>query len=221
MAGMTRLLTIALFGAAAAGAGASSTIDPANKFAWGENVGWTNWRDANGGAAGVRVEDTYLEGFVWGENVGWIHLGSGPANCGAYTNSSGADFGVNILENGDLSGFAWGENIGWINFNTAPSLAGFGQQARWDASAARFRGYAWGENVGWINLDDSAKFVGSELPCGLDLNGDNSIGFGDLNILLSAFNLSGPCLVGDVNGDNAVNFADLNLLLSSYNLACP
>jgi len=214
-------IVVALMSALAAGAGVASTIDPTDKFAWGENIGWTNWRDANGGVQGARVEETFLEGFVWGENVGWINLGQGPANCGAYSNSSGDDFGVNILENGNLSGFAWGENIGWINFNTASSLAGFGQQARWDASAARFRGYAWGENVGWINLDDGDHFVASELPCGLDLNNDNSIGFGDLNILLSAFNLSGPCLIGDVNGDNAVNFADLNLVLSSYNQPCP
>ena len=25
-----------------------SIIHPVRKFAWGENVGWTNWRDANG-----------------------------------------------------------------------------------------------------------------------------------------------------------------------------
>jgi hypothetical protein len=32
---------------------AQSNIDPANKFAWGENIGWTNWRDAGGAAQGV------------------------------------------------------------------------------------------------------------------------------------------------------------------------
>ncbi len=207
--------------ACASGAFAASTIDPAHKFAWGENIGWTNWRDANGGVSGVEVHDNFLRGFIWGENVGWINVGQGPANCGMYANTSGADFGVNILPSGELTGFAWGENIGWINFDTRASLSGFGQQARFIASAGRFRGYVWGENVGWINLEDPTHFVGSSIPCGLDINGDDLIGFADLNIVISAFNTSGPCLVGDVNGDGAVNFSDLNLIISSFNEACP
>ena len=57
-------------------ASAQSTIDPMHKFGWGENIGWTNWRDANGGDDGVVVGSTFLSGFIWGENVGWIHLNS-------------------------------------------------------------------------------------------------------------------------------------------------
>jgi hypothetical protein len=30
-----------------------SNIDPAHQSAWQENCGWLNWRDADGGAAGV------------------------------------------------------------------------------------------------------------------------------------------------------------------------
>src|SRR5690606_11465691 len=60
---------------------AQSNIDTVDKHAWGENIGWTNWRDANGGAQGVIFGLRFAEGFVWGENVGWINLGDGsPSN---------------------------------------------------------------------------------------------------------------------------------------------
>ena len=52
-----------------------SNVDFDQKFAWAENVGWTKWRDADGGAVGVVVGDTVLSGFIWGENVGWINVG--------------------------------------------------------------------------------------------------------------------------------------------------
>ncbi|MEZ6235479.1 MAG: GC-type dockerin domain-anchored protein [Phycisphaerales bacterium] len=142
-----------------------SDIDANHKHAWGENIGWTNWRDANAASQGVRLLPSvsaprFLAGFAWSENCGWINMGDGtPVNGTAYANTTGADHGVNIQPNNLLSGLAWGENIGWINFNTAPTLLAFGQEARWDPAARRFRGYAWGENVGWINLDDTQHFI--------------------------------------------------------------
>lgn len=146
----------------ATSATAQSNINPTDKFAWGENIGWTNWADANGGLDAVLVEATFLGGFVWGENVGWVNLGDGsPANGTAYANVTGLDHGVNVAPDGTLSGMAWGENIGWVNFDTSSQGA---DRARFDVSAGRFRGFAWGENVGWINLDDSSAFVGVDLP---------------------------------------------------------
>ncbi|MGE3165413.1 MAG: hypothetical protein AB7O52_10950 [Planctomycetota bacterium] len=143
---------------AGAGVSAQSNIEPANSFAWGENVGWTNWQEANGGLDGVRVEATFLGGFVWCENAGWLNLGDGTPGAGtSYANVNGTDFGVNIAPDGTLDGFGWGENIGWVNFDTSSLGA---NRARFDAVASRFRGYAWGENVGWINLDDATSFVG-------------------------------------------------------------
>ena len=135
-----------------------SNIDPSHKFAWGENVGWLNWRDANDGRSGVQVNATFLSGYIWAENVGWINVGNGlPANGVSYANGDGAEFGVNIdLATGDLRGLGWGESIGWANFETQ-SLGV--SRARFDFADARFRGYAWGENVGWINLDDATHFV--------------------------------------------------------------
>ena len=137
------------------GAVAQSNVDPVHKYAWTENVGWTNWRDANGSAEGVFVDipNGYLSGYIWGENVGWINVGNGN---GPYANQTGADFGVNLDPGGDLDGYGWAENVGWVNFDTRSHAP---DQARYDAAAARFRGYAWGENIGWINLDDATHYV--------------------------------------------------------------
>jgi hypothetical protein len=138
---------------------AQTDIDPVNKYCWQENAGWMNWRDANGGAQGVRDLMTCLSGFIWCENIGWVNVGDGtPANGTTYTNAMGVDFGVNVQQTGALSGFGWGENVGWINFSGG-AMASPPQPARLDLISGRFRGYAWGENIGWINLDDAAKFV--------------------------------------------------------------
>src|SRR5438876_1154153 len=95
-----------------------SDIDPVNKFSWQENCGWMDWRDANGAGQGVRDRQTFLSGYIWCENTGWVSVGGGaPVNGVSYSNSSGADSGVNVAADGSLSGFAWGENVGWINFS--------------------------------------------------------------------------------------------------------
>lgn len=161
---------------------ADSHIDPVNKHAWSENVGWTNWRDAGtpAGTQGVAVHASFLAGFVWAENAGWINLGDGDPGApgGAephYGNTDGADFGVNLdPATGLLSGLAWGENVGWINFDTfvdSPDLAvGF-------LCDGRLSGWVWGENVGWFNLSAAAPghFValdGRARPYPCDLNRD-------------------------------------------------
>ena len=188
---------------------AQSNIDPANKFAWGENVGWTNWLDANVSNDGVIVGTDFLEGFVWGENVGWINVGDGtPTNGTDYANVNGTDFGVNVLGDNDLDGFAWGENIGWINFGWG-AAADEADRARFDFGAGRFRGYAWGENVGWINLDDAVHFVAATcISCQL---------FGD--IVDVSFAAIPDCLV-DVSDLLCVldDFADPGLCLGDGDL---
>ena len=192
---------------------ASSNIDPVDKFAWSENTGWLNWRDADAAAAGVSVLNDHLAGFIWGENIGWINTGDGN---GPYANTTGLDFGVNILATDYLSGLAWGENVGWINFDTEPTLGADG--ARFDRAANRFRGYAWGENIGWINLDDGTHFVGVTPLCPGDVDGDLDIDFDDLNAVLSNWNTPGP--VGDLNGSGLVDFDDLNEVLSNWGVNC-
>jgi hypothetical protein len=210
----TSIITLIALGIAA-GARAQSNIAPSDKHAWCENIGWTNWRDAQSGMSGVLVNATFLEGYIWSENAGWINVGNGS---GPYTNATGLTFGVNIGASGFLDGFAWGENIGWINFGTQPFIGADG--ARYDANSNRFRGYAWGENVGWINLDDNTFFVGT--VCTGDTNGDNLVNFTDLNTVLTNFGMTGPpgSIPGDFNADGVVNFTDLNLVLTNFGVDC-
>lgn len=152
----------AVAAAAPAAASTTSNIDSANRFAWGENIGWINMRGQGTGPVDAPPPvfwATFASGFAWGENVGWINLGDGsPANGVSYSNTSANDFGVNVDSSNPanilLSGFAWGENIGWINFDGSSTG---GPTARVSVNAAgQFSGFAWGENVGWINFDGSS-----------------------------------------------------------------
>jgi hypothetical protein len=124
---------LAAIALAAAGAAAAENIDPELKFAYGENVGWINFRPSQG--PGVTVTASAVTGFAWAENVGWINLS--PV-AGGVTNDG----------QGNLSGFAWGENVGWINF--APTGAGVRITAQ-----GFFVGKAWGENIGWISFNSN------------------------------------------------------------------
>lgn len=190
---------------------AQSNIDPDHEVAWCENVGWTNWRDANETSDGVSVRTTFLAGFVWAENVGWINVGDGsPENGVHYSNEDANDFGVNIdPESGDTFGLAWGENIGWINFDTAEALAE--QRARFDSCEHRFLGYAWGENIGWINLNDDENFVGVG-PCEFgDYDCDGDVDLDDFAHFLEK--VAGPdvdanCPVFDSDDDGDVDWVD-------------
>src|ERR1039458_10869346 len=58
---------------------AATTIDAANKYAYGANIGWMNWYadGANGAVIGAYV----CFGYIYSANVGWINLCSrSPAN---------------------------------------------------------------------------------------------------------------------------------------------
>ena len=157
---------------------AQSNIDTTNMHAWSENVGWTNWRDADGASAGVLVGGTFMGGFIWSENVGFINVGDGtPANLVNYANIDGVDSGVNIESNGDLHGLAWGENVGWFKFDGG-AMATPPLPARIECDG-RLTGFVWGENVGWLNLDDltPGKFVSVDaatVPIDCDMNHDGA-----------------------------------------------
>jgi len=93
--------------------GLAENIDPYNdgsKYAYGENVGWFNFKPSQG--PGVAVREGKVIGYVWQENIGWINLS--PTSYG----------GVTYDSQWQLSGYAWSENLGWINFNpTVPVTA--------------------------------------------------------------------------------------------------
>jgi len=145
-----KTLLAALLIWAAEGSMASSNVDPSLRYAWGENVGWSNARPAKGG---ITATPHLLSGYGWGENVGWINFGDGTPDSGDfYSNTSNTDFGVNLDGEGHLTGYAWGENIGWIKFGTVQG----GEVILTPAGV--FSGYAWGENIGWITMGAAYGF---------------------------------------------------------------
>jgi hypothetical protein len=144
---------------------AATTIDLANKYAYGANIGWMDWRGdiANGAVIGEYV----CSGYIYAANVGWINLGGGtPTNGIYYQNLSANDFGVNQDGLGNLRGLAYGANIGWINFeNTgAPRL---------DLKSGRMTGFVYSANCGWISLSNALAFVQTDtIAPGADSDGN-------------------------------------------------
>ena len=130
---------------------AATTIDPINKYAYGANLGWTDWTGdtANGAVIGQYV----CSGYIYSANVGWINLGSGsPTNGIYYQNLSATDFGVNLDGLGNLNGYAWGANIGWINFTNTGA-------PRINMINGQMSGYVWSANCGWISLSNTVAYV--------------------------------------------------------------
>lgn len=136
---------------------ADSTINNTDKYAYGANIGWINFKhDQPAPPEGAVVGEFVCSGFVYSANCGWIHLGDGtPVNGVQYQNNAANDFGVNVtghtsgggLCEADLRGFAYGANIGWINFEALGD-------PRIDLSTGKFNGYAYSANCGWINLGE-------------------------------------------------------------------
>ena len=128
----------------------ASNVHPDEKYCWGENIGFLNWRDAGSPAdtQGVRMlpasDPSYsiLSGFIWAENVGWISVGDGAPDSGPiYSLTSGSDTGVNVAPDGSLSGYAWGENVGWINLDDSNVYVSFVCPADFNAD-----GFATGDD---------------------------------------------------------------------------
>ena len=75
-------------------------------------------------------------------------------------------------------------------------------------------------------IDDFVAYVvdcSGTTPCPGDLDGDGTIGLGDLSVLLSNFGtVSGAEPEdGDLTGDGAVDLGDLSALLSVFGTTCP
>jgi hypothetical protein len=162
-------------------AGAASSVNAVNKYAYGANLGWIDWRgDITSGAV---IGEYVCSGYIYAANVGWINLGSGsPANNIQYQNNSGSDFGVNQDGQGNLRGYAYGANIGWLNFEAtgAPKV---------DLQTGIISGYVWSANCGWISLSNAMAYVQSDtIAPGVDSNSDGIpdawelLNFGTLNI---------------------------------------
>ena len=102
------------------------TIDQANKYAWGEKIGWINFGTNNGS---IHITDSQITGYAWSENYGWINL-------------QPSSFGVTNNGNGGLAGFAWGEQIGYLDFSGVTI-----------DSSGNFHGYADSDTFGRVSFN--------------------------------------------------------------------
>ena len=134
---------------------AESTIDPANKNAYGANIGWVDARAD--GTNGMVVGEFYCSGYLYSANIGWIHVGDGsPMNGQYYAQNYSSDYGVNHDGQGNLTGFAYGANIGWINFEQECG------KPHVNLRTGDLSGSVWSANVGWIALDTLQAHVRTE-----------------------------------------------------------
>lgn len=203
-----------------AGAGSSSyaatTINAANRFAYGANLGWMDWRGdvANGVVIGAFV----CSGSIYAANVGWIHLGDGtPANGIRYQNNLGADFGVNHDGTGNLRGFAYGANIGWLTFTNRDSTGAIYDGPKVDLLTGHLSGFVWSPNCGWISLSNQFAHVQTDtMDCGPDTDGD---GIPDMWELQFAANLGVLNGAGDNDGDGLTNAEEFGADTNPLNAA--
>lgn len=148
---MKTLLTLLLAIGLCVSSWAATTIDAVNKYAYGANVGWTDWTGDN--THGAVIGAYVCSGFIYSANAGWINLGSGsPTNGIFYQNLSANDFGVNLDGLGNLRGCAYGANVGWINFETNGS-------PKINMITGQMSGYVWSANCGWISLSNAVAYV--------------------------------------------------------------
>jgi hypothetical protein len=178
---------------------AASTINATNAYAWGANIGWTNWMPS--AADGVVIGEYICSGYIYAANVGWINVGNGFAPTDGhvqYSNASATDFGLNYSVDPTqpgfaiLRGFAYGANIGWINFEAIgnPRLSLF---------TGTFSGYAYSANCGWINLNDAlGKVQTNSVAMGVDSDGD---GIADAFEFQFFHNLTTANATSDSDGD--------------------
>jgi hypothetical protein len=144
-------LLLALLAAHTQGATTATTIDDANQFAWGANLGWP--AGAGDGTRGAVIGEYVCSGDIYAANVGWINLGSGfPANQIQYQNTATGDCGVNQDGLGNLRGYAYAANIGWISFENTGA-------PRFDLHTGKLRGAVYSANCGWISLSNAVACV--------------------------------------------------------------
>jgi hypothetical protein len=146
-------------------AGAATTMNETNSFAYSANTGWINLQGDI--TNGMIIGEYVCSGYMYGANIGWINLGSGlPTNGIQYGNGSADDFGVNVEGEGLLRGYAYGANIGWIAFET-------NGDPRVDIRTGNLDGYAYGANIGWINLSNLYAYTQTDqINPGADTDGD-------------------------------------------------
>lgn len=200
-----KTLIASLFSGALFTASAATSINPANHFAYGANIGWQDWRGdvANGAVIGQFT----CSGYIYAANVGWIHLGSGaPANNLHYQNNSASDYGVNHDGAGNLRGYAYGANIGWLTFTNRDANGAVFDGPKVDLLTGKLSGYVWSANCGWISLSNSQAHVQTDsIIKGKDSDGDGLPDDWEINYAGNTTTLDGS---GDADADGQSDLAE-------------
>lgn len=177
---------------------AATTINAVNKYSYGANFGWLDWRGDT--ANGARIGQYVCSGYIYAANVGWINLGGGsPTNGIYYQNLSAGDFGVNQDGLGNLRGYAYGANIGWINFENTGA-------AKVDLNTGKLSGHAYSANCGWISLSNAFAFVQTDtIAPAADTDGD---GIADAWEYQKFGNLTAANATSNSDGDPATDLQE-------------
>lgn len=85
----------------------------------------------------------------------------------------------------------------------------------------RVLGTAVNQQTQGFGLVISGDVSEAGVACYGDVNGDGTVNFADLNVVLSQFGTSGAGLQGDIDGDGTVGFSDLNIVLSNFGQCNP
>ena len=195
----------------------ATTINSTNRFAYGANLGWLDWRGDT--ISGASIGEHVCSGFIYAANVGWIHLGTGtPTNGIQYQNLSAGDFGVNHDGLGNLRGYAYGANIGWINFETNGA-------AKVDLVTGKLSGSVYAANCGWISLSNAFAHVQTDaIQTGADTDSDGiadaweRLKFGNLTTAngTSDFDLDGFSDRNEYLADTNPNDAASRLIITAF-----
>ena len=177
-------------------------------------------------AARLRIGDTFRACTNWATN-------DGSATCGQSSASKDVWYVLTVEESRMVSIDTQGSALDTVLSVHAGAPGNEGNQIVCNDDALppqRWSRVGFAAEPGMFYFVRVAGFAGNvgeyvirargSISCPGDVDGDGQVGFSDLNILLSQFNIVGPDLTGDVDLDGDVDFADLNVLLSAYNASC-
>ncbi|MDO8602169.1 MAG: hypothetical protein Q7R62_03565, partial [bacterium] len=120
----------------------TNNIDPTNKWAWNDVIGWIDFNITGN----VTVTSSTITGYA-SSGVGYIALDCATSPSPSCTPSS---YGVSNDGTGVLSGYAWNDAIGWIKFK---STSGPSYGVTVSSSTGDFSGWAWNDVVGWFSFN--------------------------------------------------------------------
>lgn len=128
---------------------AATNIDPLNRWAWNEAIGWIDFYESNT----VVVQNDKLIGYA-SSSVGDISLDCATTRNGNICGTS--NYGVTNDGGGDLSGWGWNDVYGWISFCGGQSTADCPGSVSYRVSidnSGFFQNFAWSDAVGWISFN--------------------------------------------------------------------